>query len=314
MVELMVAMVVASIVMTVMFTIFRTSTDSWNTQEEVTNMQQNLRVAMAWVSRDIRMAGCGMNLFSDMVEHIEVYDGATAGGWVLLRPITITNSDAGPDSIDIMYGDINSGEYDATIREGMPDASSELKVDSTDEFEVDDFVVVSNGLNAALFVVSAVQPASLKLQHNPAQSPFNPPAAFKNFPNGGGYEHGSRLYNFKNFRWLTYYIDQTDPEHPMLMVDDHKGGGAQVVAEDIEDMQFYYFMKDGTETNDPTGNEEDIRAVRVSFVARTSKQDKNARTAFSPMSLEDHVVAATFDGYRRAPLQSVIQLRNPRNL
>jgi hypothetical protein len=196
----------------------------------------------------------------------------------------------------------------------MPDASSELKVDSTDAFEEGDFVVISNGLNAALFVVSEVQAVSLKLQHNPAESVFNPPAAFKNFPHGGGYEHGSRLYNFKNFRWLTYYIDQTDPEHPMLMVNDHKGGGAQVVAEDIEDMQLYYYLKDGTETDDPTGSEDDIRAIRVSFVARTGKSDKNAPTAFSPMSVEDHVVPVSYDGYRRAPLQSVIQLRNPRNL
>jgi hypothetical protein len=73
-------------------------------------------------------------------------------------------------------------------------------------------------------------------------------------------------------------------------------------------------MKDGTETDDPTGNEDDIRGVRLSLVARTGKSDKDASTAFSPMSLEDHVVGASFDGHRRAPLKSVIQVRNPRNL
>ena len=66
-IELLVALAIGSIVLTVMFTMFRSSNRSYITQDYVAEMQQNLRVAMLYVSRDVRMAGLGINLMTGLV-------------------------------------------------------------------------------------------------------------------------------------------------------------------------------------------------------------------------------------------------------
>ena len=239
-----------------------------------------------------------------------MFDGAA---WTLAQPITSYNSATGPDSIEVFYGDIESGEYDAAITQPMPDASAELNVDDTASFAVGDAVVITDGVTAALFVVSTVQAASLKLQHNPAESIFNPPAAFKAFPHAGGYGTGSRLFNFGAFRWVTYSIDRaTDPLHPTLVADTHDGSPIQTIADNIEDLQFYYFL-DGTapDTNDPSGIEDKIKAIKISILARTDAQDRDQSNSFTPPDLEDHAVGAVApDGYRRRLLSTTIRVRN----
>ncbi|MEW6266814.1 MAG: PilW family protein [Thermodesulfobacteriota bacterium] len=308
-VELLVAMAMGLIVLSVMFTMFRTSSRSYTLQDYVAETQQNLRVAIYAVGRDVRMAGCGLNLLpSELVDRIQIFNGA---GWSLVRAITGANSAVGPDSVEVFYGDIRSGEYDATITQPMPDASAELNCDTVTPFNDHDAVVISNGLTAALFVVSQVQAGPKKLQHNPAESIFNPPAAFKAFPTGGGYGSGSRLYNFGAFKWITYAVDSvTDPLHPRLTVNAHDGAGAQVVAENIEDLQFYYILQNGGGTHNPVGSENQIQAVRISLVARTAEQDPEANV-FSPLTVEDHVIGAVpQDGYRRRVLSTEVKIRN----
>ena len=308
-IEILVAVGLAGILMTVMFTMFRTSQRSYTTQDEVAEMQQNLRVAMMYVSRDLRMAGLGGNLLSEMVPSVQVFTGEVSA-WNMNKAFTIINSDVGPDQIDIFYGSITDGEYVATTTKPMADASAELVVTDPDEFQEGDAVVITDGLSAALFVVSSVEVALKKLGHDSAGSIYNPPAGFNAFPTGGGYSIGARVYNFGKLHWVRYYIDQTDPFHPKLMADYHDGQPDVVIADGIEDMQLYYYLKDGTETDDPTGKEDDIRAVRITFVARTNKEDQFTKRFNQPV-IEDHDPgAAPQDGYRRMVLSSTIQCRN----
>ena len=57
-IELMVAMAIAGIVAAAMFAFQQAQTRSYVTQEVVTNMQQNARAAMHFMTSEIRMAGC----------------------------------------------------------------------------------------------------------------------------------------------------------------------------------------------------------------------------------------------------------------
>lgn len=311
------ALAMTGIVMTVMFTMFKTSQRSYSTQDQVAEMHQNLRVAMSYVSRDVRMAGCGMNLMPDLVPNIQTYyDDPDPGGsaaWNLLVPITATNSAAGPDSIEVLYGDVKTGEYDASITKGMPDAASVVQVEDNTSFEVGDFVVITDGVTAVMFEITDISTLTApegKLIHNSGLSFYNPPAAFKAFPAAGGYGVGSRCYNYGKMTWITYFIDKSDPAHPNLMANRHDGSGNQVVADNIEDMQFHYFMEDGAETEAPTAADaKKIVAVRISMVGRTSLQDRELRS-FNPITVEDHAPAGGSDGYRRSILQSVIKIRN----
>jgi prepilin-type N-terminal cleavage/methylation domain-containing protein len=313
-VEILVAVAVAGILMSVMFTMFRSSQRSYVTQDYVAEMQQNLRVAMQYVSRDIRQAGCGFNLMSELVPDIQVYNkNYDTANLFTLTPLTATNSSTGPDQIEIVYGNIVTGEYNALITEPMPGSSNELNLDKPEEFEIGDFAVITDGTTALLLVVTQVQPSSGKIGHSSGQSDWNHNNLEKLDSSFTGFESGSRLFNFGNFVWLTYRIDQSDPTRPVLQVDRHDGLGWQVVAENIEDMQIRYLMADGTEIDDPTGSEKNIRAVRLTIVARTSQQDRDNRT-FTPIDLGnplgDHSPAAIPDGYRRTMLSSTIQVRN----
>ena len=57
-VELLIAMVIASLVMAAVYSVYYTQQKSYIVQEEVAAMHQNLRAAMFFMEKEIRMAGC----------------------------------------------------------------------------------------------------------------------------------------------------------------------------------------------------------------------------------------------------------------
>jgi type IV pilus assembly protein PilW len=57
-VEMLVAMAIGAIVMAAVYSTYTTQQKSYILQEEVSAMQQNIRAAMYYMTRDIRMAGC----------------------------------------------------------------------------------------------------------------------------------------------------------------------------------------------------------------------------------------------------------------
>ncbi|NIA11936.1 MAG: prepilin-type N-terminal cleavage/methylation domain-containing protein [Nitrospiraceae bacterium] len=77
-VELLVAMAITSIVAVAIFTAFQSQQKSYLIQDQVTEMQQNLRAAMDIMVRDIRMAGYSQ--------------GASGSGITDIRPRDINNN------------------------------------------------------------------------------------------------------------------------------------------------------------------------------------------------------------------------------
>jgi type IV pilus assembly protein PilW len=61
MVELLVAMAVALLALAAIYSTFLNQYRSYRIQEEISEMQQNLRAAMLYMEREIRMAGCDPN-------------------------------------------------------------------------------------------------------------------------------------------------------------------------------------------------------------------------------------------------------------
>jgi type IV pilus assembly protein PilW len=57
-IELLVVMVISGVVMAGIYQVYYTQQRSYMVQEQVAAMQQNLRAAMFFMSREIRMAGC----------------------------------------------------------------------------------------------------------------------------------------------------------------------------------------------------------------------------------------------------------------
>ena len=92
---------------------------------------------------------------------------------------------------------------------------------------------------------------------------------------------------------ITYRLQwsSTDLEMPVLVRDEN--GVSEVLADNIETLQFTYTLRNGTVMDSPL-SPDDIRMVKVSFTARTKAADPQL----------------SGDGYRRRKLSSFATVRN----
>ena len=298
--ELLVSLAISGVIMAGVYSVFSSQQRSYVAQEQITEVQQNLRASMLILSRNVRMASFGFG-----PDGISYHDGA---GIAHISGITGFNTN--PDRIDIVYAD-NSVSANITIP--MPVSSAELNVDGTAGFADGDLVIITDGINGSLLEITTVQPVALKLQHNPAVDNINPPGGQNIFP-PGGYGPGSKVYKIK---YYSFDVSFADPAHPTLRLDrDGPLGGAtyQPLARNIEDLQVVYIYNDDHEDNAPdnsdanTSNDSsDIRAVRINVLARTDKT--GLKSGDGRPALEDHGCGES-DHYERRLLTTTIKVRN----
>ena len=291
-IELVVAMFIAGIVSIAIFTAFKSQQKSYLIQDQVAEMQQNLRAAMLMTSRDVRMAGF---LSGDYVNSIETFNNY---------------NDNGPDRVDLIYAD---ADVTTSISDPMPSPSAIFKVDSTTGFLPGDLIIITDGTSGTLMQITHVNSSASTLQHNPS-SAVNPPGGHNTFP-PGGYGKGSKIYKLK---YVSYDADSTDPDHPTMREDPDGplgGGSYQPLADNIEDLQVVIIFADGDEANtydddtdgDLTNDYDDIRSVRISILARTDRPDPDFNG--QRPAIEDHAGGAP-DHYRRRLLTTLIKVRN----
>ena len=93
---------------------------------------------------------------------------------------------------------------------------------------------------------------------------------------------------------ITYRLqwDDADPKKPVL-VRSENGGGGEVLADNVENLQFKYTLNDGTVTDLPV-LPESVRMVTINVTARTNVKDPQL----------------SGDGYRRRELSSYTIVRN----
>lgn len=144
-VELLIAMVISAIVMTSVYSVYAAQQRSYIVQEQVAAMHQNLRAAMYFMEREIRMAGCdptgaaGAGIQSD--------SNATS--------IHFTEDFRGKDAGDPPDGD--TGDPDEDISYFLADADG--------DGQVDDLVRDTGGVEANIEKVIAENIARLKFTY-----------------------------------------------------------------------------------------------------------------------------------------------------
>lgn len=295
-IELVVAMFIVGIVSIAIFMAFKSQQRSYLIQNQVAEMQQNIRASMDIITRDIRMAGFGFK-----AGKVSYWDG---NGKAFINAFSIINNN--PDRIDVLFADAS---VNTTIRDEMPKPSAIFKVDSTAGFEPNDLAIITDGDNTTLIQITQVQ--TKHLVHAPS-SPVNPPGGHNIFPDDG-YGIGDKIYKLK---YISYDVDSSDPDHPTLRVDsDGPGVGAyQPLADNIEDLQVVIIFADGHEANtyddtdgDDTNDYDDIRSIRITILARTDRQDPDFNG--QRPAIEDHAGGGS-DHYRRRLLSSIIRVRN----
>jgi hypothetical protein len=233
-IELIIALFLTGILAAVMFRVYINQHHAWMIQDRVIEMQQNARASIDELGRQLRMTG------------FELPTG--------LPPIEAF--DTNPDTIIIYY---NGGMCDATIEHEMPKPSSELRCDGHDVscFEARQMVYIYDPSNETgeFFEISHVQVDAAHIQH-------------RDWPLTKAYPVGSVILTLDRVK---FYIDQSDPLHPRLMVQlfDYP---PQVYAEDITDLQFEYQLKNGITTADPV-LPWDVTDISISLTARTPDPD-----------------------------------------
>lgn len=278
-IELMVVLALSGVLMAAVYSSFTSQQRSWNLQRQVTDMQQSGRTAMEFLAKEIRMAGFGMpqaavNGFAEAINPANNATNGTDGITIVsaYRQISTTTSDALTDATAITLQDAAHADRFDT------GARRYLYLDGISQR---DNYEVTGILGSNLTVTPSLQ---------------------------RDYTANSPVFLVKA---VTYGIDFTGPAHPCLVRNENTGSADRLIASDIEDMQFAYRDVDGNWHDDPPAVE-DVRAIRITVVARTSLQDsewERAGTGVRPAA-EDHGAAGTRDGYRRRIFTTEVDVRN----
>ncbi len=236
--EVLIALGMMGIVTTAVFKIYINQHKNYLIQDDVTNIQQNARASIDEIARNVRMAG------------YDLPDGLDA----------ITASNTNPDTITLNYRIDNCDTY---LSSPMPQPSAELKC-ATDVscFTEGDYVYIyePDSGGGEWFEITAVQEAALHIQHNTMSL--------------------SKTYGADalvlSMHQAKFYLDMTtDPDHPTLMVK-FQGEDAQIYAENIDDLQFQYVMKNGATLDVPT-LVDNIREILITVRGRSDIPDVDSQ-------------------------------------
>ncbi len=303
-VELLVAMLITLVVMGAIFFTFKSQQDSFVIQDQITATQQNLRSAMYILTRDIQMAGYYTNF--DAGQYTMNWDDLD-GDNEIIRPLIYARNnvaDGGGDNIkdntDVIVivkassegrplgagEDATAGIITLTSRDLDGDGNDDLN-DTGKKYGV----LAKGDLSAAEF-----------FEVDSAAGNITPP--------------GGLTQNYDVNDWIfradviIYRVDE-DATHPGLRRRNlGSDNGYQVVAENIDNLQFRYLLSGGTWTNDPAaaGQEPNVRAVEISLLARTANTNRGY-TDTNTYNIGD-VSPTPNDAYRRKLLCAIVKTRN----
>jgi len=109
---------------------------------------------------------------------------------------------------------------------------------------------------------------------------------------------------------VIYRVDNSTPTRPCLVRRNlGNDNGFQTVAENIENLQFRYQLVDGSWVENPTDNQNRVRAVEILLVGRTAYPQRGYRDTTS-ITFGGAPIPVPNDAYRRRVLTSLVKTRN----
>jgi len=295
-IELLVAIALGLVIMAGLFRTFKVQQDSYVVQDQVSAMQQNLRVAMYLITRDLQMAGYHTNfdrntrqldwddLDGDSNPTTNFEDG---------RPLIFCANDPG--------GLVKAGTDVITIVKADHDPSASRAVSGTASGDVIGVGWDLDGSKFGLLVKQDLSFADLIRDDGGTWKPAGTSTLSET------YSSGDTVFRTD----IIVYRVRADADHPALERKNLGRGETQyqTVAENIDNLRFRYLLSDGTWTNDPTGNQSRVRAVEVLLVGRTAHPQRGYRDTNS-ITFGGATIAAPNDAYRRKVLTSLVKTRN----
>lgn len=240
-VELLVGLLAASVVTYAAMSLYLTQHKQMIVQDQVADVQNNIRAAAQVIAEAIRMAG------------YNVHGGISA----------IETCNSNPDTILITY---DSGKLDdVELTHDMTQVSSDLTCQNYDISAIQENETIYIYDPAAdvgeLFTATRILEAPARIRHD--------------LPLTRAYPIGSKISSLTRVR---FFIDQSNPDHPNLMMQNF-GSNPQVFAENVINLNFRYFLSSGaivTQTSMPKL----IRMVEIDIVGRTDTPDEDFITEY----------------------------------
>jgi prepilin-type N-terminal cleavage/methylation domain-containing protein len=293
-VELLVAMAIAAVILTAIFKTFKSQQDSYVVQSQLAMTQQNVRGAMQLISRDIQMAGYYTNFETSII----TMDWDDMGGDESMHPIIYARDNISAvgdgikdntDLIVIVKASMENGRQLASGEAASGTTASSTLRDAGNLTQDKYALLVKNDLSRAEFFRVTNSTGIITLSKPLVES----------------YTEDDWIFRADI---IIYYVDDADPDHPNLMRRNlGNNEQAQVMAEDIDNIQFRYVLDDGSKVESGF-NEREVRAVEIYLLARTRHiirgyTDPN-RYKFA------NIDETPGDGYRRRLLKALIKTRN----
>ena len=235
-VEMVAALTISALLATLIFQFFSIQTNNYVQGREISDMQQELRWAMQYVSDHVKLAGNGV---------------PPTCGWPVIENIDGVSI---PDTLAVL------GSFTPlvlTTTQTMANEGSQVKVNDTNGVEAGDLIVISDGTFQEIFMVTSVS-SDLHLWHA-AALPWNDDLKLNH-----SYVSGSSCTIASHYK---FFIDDSDPDHPNLMVET-QSYEPQVLAGDVDDFQIRFKMKSG-DWEDETTEVYDIRMIEITIRARS---------------------------------------------
>jgi prepilin-type N-terminal cleavage/methylation domain-containing protein len=302
-IELLVAVALGLVILAGLFRTFKVQLDSYVIQDQVSAMQQNLRAAMYMITRDLQMAGYYTNFDRNNRQLDWNDDGTNETG----RPLSFgrnnvsASGDGIKDNTDVIVI-VKAGAEAHKLGTGEGASAGVITLSSRD---LDgDGIADINSATGKKFGLLVKQDLSFAdfFQVDSASGNITPPGGLVE-----NYTSGDTVFRTDI---IIYKVDDTAPTRPCLVRKNlGNDNGYQVIAENIDNLQFRYQLNDGTWVNDPAGNQARVRAVEVLLVARTAYAQRGYRDT-SSIVFGDYTIPPPNDAYRRKTINSIVKTRN----
>jgi prepilin-type N-terminal cleavage/methylation domain-containing protein len=289
-IELMIVMVIAAFLVAGIYSLFITQHRSYTVQDQVAGIQQDARVALDIMARDIRMAG-----FLTEAGSSSGFGGISVNTHnFAVEPVNGGTNN--PDEITVVF----AAEQATTVM-NVVDKQVTLDTGGVSHFIGTGKPYVAFEGENNVYQISGIAGDTLTLTNAPPASLDDP-----------GFGTHALLV-----KAITYNV-----QNNALTRDEHTGAGAQPLAGDgvntvVEDLQIAYqvagsndWIFDADTAVWPAGKTNaDIRMVRINIIVRTVVPDPQETSFFKP-GCEDRPQENTFTGCRRRVYTTVVKARN----
>jgi prepilin-type N-terminal cleavage/methylation domain-containing protein len=284
-IELMIVLFIASFLVAGIYSLFITQHRSYTVQDQVVGVQQDARVALDLMARDIRMAGFVAGAGSGTGFTDGLINSITLPG-AITYAITPVNSTSAPDSITVVLGTQELGVVQTvTVNVVQVDRSAP----SNPTFNYFSFDLLPGRLYQGTFTGTNISISST------------------GFPSGSSKIVGGKAYGVQA---ITYGVSNGVLQRvgqPLA------GDGINTI---VEDLQFAYQVEgDAGWYNDPLTDfpvgktRADIRMVRINIIVKTAVPDPKETSFFKP-ACEDHGQDNSDPGNRRRVYTTEVKVRN----